>query len=136
MQALLDLGDLRIEAARRPSEFDDWFDITITVSSPPFGGVISAILTRDDLLAFADSLERLEVPGEVLFGGGRAPEVRLIAEQQVGGSPGRLAIECYVTPSGDDPFPQLRFLMFDVDLSSALTAHHVRTIANAAGPHD
>lgn len=136
MEALLDLGDIRIEGARRPSEFDDWFDIAITVSSPPFGGVISAILTRDDLLDFADSLERLEVPGEVLLGGGRAPEVRLIAEQQVGGSPGRLAIECYVTPSGDDPYPQLRFLMFNIELFGAVTAHHVRTIANAAGPQD
>ena len=119
---LLDIGMLVIEAAPRPSHFDRWFDTRIRVDAHPFSGTVEAIFTDEDLMLFAEQLEGLTPEGEAVLGGGRACEVRMNAGWQNGVEGGLLAIECSVTPSGDDPDPFLRFLTFDVDPAFARIA--------------
>jgi hypothetical protein len=53
---------------------------------------------------FSTGLRRLAEDGAVVLGGGRAPEVRLEADDGV--------VEVWVTPSGDDPWPVLRWLIW------------------------
>lgn len=126
---VLDLEGLRIEAHPRPSHFDRWFDMRIAVRAHPFAGVLEATFTDEDLTAFADALDRLEPAGEATLGSDRAPELRLVVEEQIGRHEGALAVECSLTPSGDDPYPFLRWLMFDVQPFAARTAERLRELA-------
>lgn len=104
-----------IEATPRPSYSDRWFDTRIRVDAHPFSGTVETIFTDEDLAQFAEQLDGRGPEGSAVLGGGRACEVRLAAEWQNGVEGGLLAIECSVTPSGDDPYPFVRFLIFDVD---------------------
>ena len=104
-----------IDATPRPSYFDRWFDTRIRVDARSFSGTVETIFTDEDLTQFAEQLDGLRPEGDVVLGGGRACEVRLAAEWQNGVEGGLLAVECSVTPSGDDPNPFVRFLIFDVD---------------------
>jgi hypothetical protein len=119
---ILDIGTLVIDASPRPSFSDRWFDTRVRVGAHPFSGTVETIFTDEDLKQFAEQLEGLGPEGEAVLGGGRACEVRLATEWQNGVTGGLLAVECSVTPSGDDPFPFVRFLIFDVDPSFASTA--------------
>lgn len=127
---VLDLGALRIEVRVRPSYFDRWFDCRLAVDASPFRGVLETIFTNEDLVAFAESLDALDPHGEVVFGGDRAAELRLVVAKQFGGREGALAIECSLTPSGDDPYPSIRWLIFDAEPFAAQTSRRLREIAS------
>ncbi len=94
------------------------------MNADPFAGVLHTIFTDVDLLEFADALDQPDPVGEAVLGGDRAAEPRLIVESQDGGTRGELAVECFLTPSGDDPYPSLRFLIFGVGPFAAGTAVH------------
>jgi hypothetical protein len=126
---VLDLTGLRIEAQPRPSYFDRWFNCRIAVTAQPFAGVLETVFTDEDLIEFADTLDQLDPAGEAVLGGDRAAELRLVVEPQLGGAEGALAVECSLTPSGDDPYPSLRWLIFDVRPFAARAARHLRTLA-------
>jgi hypothetical protein len=119
---LLTLGatgaSLRISASRRQMVGiieDPWFDASISVDAYPFAGTIDTIFTLSDLKEWAESMRSIdELPHRAVLGGNRAAEVLIDIERQIGGLEGALALEVSVTPSGDDPNPYLRFLIFDV----------------------
>lgn len=128
---ILDIGTLVIDATPRPSYFERWFDTRIRVDAHPFSGTVETIFTDEDLTEFAEQLDGLGPEGDVVLGGGRAAEVRLAAEWQNGVKGGRLAVECSVTPSGDDPYPFVRFLIFDVEPAFAsIAAASIRDLAS------
>ncbi|HWM20554.1 MAG TPA: hypothetical protein VNO51_12760 [Ilumatobacteraceae bacterium] len=114
-EVVVDLGAIVIAVNPSARSADQgWWDCRIAATSSPFSGEVTTIFTTADLDAFASSLTSLGEQGEAILGGGRAAEVRFVQEPQIGGTPGLLAIECSVTPSGDDPYPRLTFLIFDV----------------------
>lgn len=128
---VLDIGMLLIGATPRPSYFDRWFDTRIRVHAHPFSGTVETIFTDEELTQFGQQLEGLGPEGDVVLGGGRACEVRLTVEWQNGVKGGLLAVECSVTPSGDDPYPYVRFLVFDVDPAFAsITGASIRELAS------
>lgn len=98
---------------RVPGQEERWFDVTIEAVGHPFAGKVEQIMTEGDLAFFRDNLARLTTPGEVVLGGERALELRLTIEDQIGGDPGRCVVEVALTPSGDDPYPVLRWLLHD-----------------------
>jgi hypothetical protein len=126
---VLDLPGLRIEAWPRPSYFDRWFRCHITATARPFGGVLETIFTEEDFREFADALDQLDPDGEAMLGGNRAAELRLVLARQHNGPEGALAVECTLTPSGDDPYPLLRWLMFGIQPFATRTSAHLRTFA-------
>ncbi|HMG43859.1 MAG TPA: hypothetical protein VK611_21180 [Acidimicrobiales bacterium] len=129
---VLELEGLRIEATPRPSWFDRWFECRISVVARPFAGVLETIFTDEDFVELADQLERLDPGGDAMLGGDRAAELRFVVEVQQGGNPDGdlLAVECTLTPSGDDPYPLLRFLIFKVPpLALARAAERLRALA-------
>ena len=126
---VLDLAGLRIEAHPRPSYFDRWFNCRIAVTAHPFAGVLETIFTDDDLVEFADALDQLDPAGEVTLGGWRAAELHLVVEHQIGGTDGALAIECSLTPSGDDRYPFIRWLIHNVEPFAAGAADRLRALA-------
>lgn len=94
---------------------DPWFDTAIAVVAPPFAGTVETTFTLSDLRDWATQLRRTEdLPRRVVLGGGRAAEVVIDIERQIGGADGALALEICATPSGDDPWPLIRFLVFGV----------------------
>jgi hypothetical protein len=99
------LGDLYSPNA---ADFNQrtWRYADIDVEAHPFAGTIQTVLTAEDVQEY-DSLARAFTSGQrehVIFGGDRAAEVVLRRHDQT--------IEVSVTPSGDDPWPLLRFLIF------------------------
>jgi hypothetical protein len=86
--------------------------------------------TEEDFIEVADVLGLLDPVGEVTLGGDRAAELVLIVERQVNGADGALAVECCLTPSGDDPYPSLRWLIFDVKPFADRTAEQLRRLAS------
>lgn len=122
-ETVLDLDDLRIDLRARPSHFDRWYDCRGAVTSQPFAGVVETIFTNEDLLHFADSLDK---GGTAVLGGGRAPELRLDVQPQEEGIHRRHVVEGSLTPSSDDPYPLLRFLLFDVQPFAHETRDHLR----------
>ncbi len=92
---------------------EPWFDLEITAVGHPFRGTVTDIVTATDLADWRDRVAGLTAPGEVVLGGGRAAELRLRVEAQIGPEPGRWAVEAELTPSADDPYPTLRWLIFD-----------------------
>ena len=110
-------GGDRLRVAARPrtpaGQDEAWFEVTCDAVGEPFRGKVHATLTAEDLAAFRDGLAALVPPGEVALGGDRAAELRLVVEPQTGGAPGAWAVEASLTPSGDDPYPTLRWLIFD-----------------------
>jgi hypothetical protein len=127
-ELLFDIGPLRVEARPRPSYFDRWYDASVHVLAHPFTGVVQAVLEESDLEQFASNLETAEIPGRLVLGGGRACEIVLIFEWQNGVEDDLLAVECAVTPSGDDPYPRIEFVAFDVLPFFAGTASRLRAL--------
>ena len=80
------------------------WDAWITVEAYPFSGVIKTILTPDDLAQYRSALRDFDIHGRATLGGNRAPEVTLVREADV--------VEVQVTPSGDDPWPTIKYLIF------------------------
>lgn len=107
------LPGLVISVARHPSKVEDWLDVAVEVTAPPFTGTVSSIIERAALANWKDAFAQLTVPGAVVLGGGRGLRIDLQVRRQTGGTPGSLTIEAAVTPSGDDPYPELRYLIFD-----------------------
>lgn len=124
-RVLIEIGgagsSLRVEVERQatPSAIDEpWFDTTITVDAYPFSGSLRTIFTLGDLREWGQSLTAaLDGAGQVLLGGDRAAALLIVAEPQEGGDNGAVAMSVTVTPSGDDPFPSLTYLIFDVPSS-------------------
>lgn len=118
---LLGLGapgtSLSVVATRRESvgpTDDPWFDVAISVEALPFTGTIKTIFTLAELREWADSLRSpANLPRRVVLGGDRAAELLIDIEHQIGGAEDALALEVSVTPSGDDPDPYLRYLIFN-----------------------
>jgi hypothetical protein len=113
---LLDLGRsgsriaVRLGEAYSPGSPDPaqaaWRHAGIEVEAFPFAGTIRTVLTGPDIEAYA-ALAAEFTGGRrdrVVLGGDRAAEVVL---QRHDGT-----VEVSVTPSGDDPWPLLRFLIF------------------------
>jgi hypothetical protein len=112
-------GSLTVSVQRRdfapPSE-EPWFDAEIAVQAHPFAGTLQTVLTLADLRDWSSSLAALESqPGQAVLGGDRAVELALGVVPQVGGREGGLAITVELTPCGDDPYPFLRYLIFDAE---------------------
>jgi len=57
-----------------------------------------------------------------MLGGDRAAELRLVVAHQIGGADGALGVECTLTPSGDDPYPLIRWLIHNVHPFATPTA--------------
>jgi hypothetical protein len=95
---------------------EPWFDTAITAAAYPFGGTLTATYTLTDLHAWGRALAALEDGvGRVVLGGDRAAELVVVAERQQGGTPDRRVLEVALVPSGDDPWPRLAWLLFDVE---------------------
>lgn len=94
---------------------EPWFDVNLAVEAHPFNGLIQTVLTQSDLHQFGRQLEGIAVSGRAMLGGDRAVELILEVGPQTGGSSNRHTVEVSLTPSGDDPWPRLAFLVFEVD---------------------
>jgi hypothetical protein len=125
----LKLAGLRVDLRVRPSYFDRWFDCRVVIDAFPFGGTLETIFVDEQLVEFADALDALDPVGAAVLGGDRAAELRLHVEHQNDDREGLLAIECSVTPSGDDPYPYLRWLIFGVGPFAEQTSRRLREIA-------
>jgi hypothetical protein len=109
-------GDrLRVTARQHvvPGQDESWFDIEFTATGHPFAGVVTDVVTATDLEFWRHNVGRLAAPGEVVFGVERAAELVLRVEDQVGGEPGSWTVQVTLTPSADDPYPSLTWLLFD-----------------------
>jgi hypothetical protein len=115
---LLTVGSsLTVTVERQPLRIpaEPWYDTALEVSAPPFAGRLETVFTLGDLHAWGTALRGLPTGvGQVVLGGGRACELSIDAQPQQGGEPGLLALELSLTPSGDDPWPRLTWLAFDV----------------------
>jgi hypothetical protein len=94
---------------------EGWFDVTYEASAHPFAGTVADALFEEDLVGWAKALQELSLPGVVILGGGRAAELRLEIESQERGDGSHWVVEVTLVRSGDDPWPQLRYLIFDVE---------------------
>lgn len=106
-------SSLRVSLRRHPG-VSEWFEATITASAPPWQGGFDTIFTADDLRSWAARLRASGLPRTVVLGGNRAAELVLTLDDQQGGTAGSTAVQVEVTPSGDDPYPFLRFLLLEV----------------------
>ena len=98
-----------------PSPDEPWFDTEITAEAVPFSGTLKTVFTLSDLRRWEEALTALRGgTGRVVLGGGRAAELTLGGEPQVGGPPNSVAISVGLVPSGDDPYPRLSYVIFDV----------------------
>jgi hypothetical protein len=115
-QPILDIGrrgsriTVRVGAPYSPGSADPdqrlWRHADIVVEAHPFTGTIPTVLTAQDVeeyraLALAFTTEQRD---RVVIGGHRAAEIVLQRHDQT--------VEVSVTPSGDDPWPLLRYLIF------------------------
>lgn len=88
------------------------YAVVIEARAWPFSGRVEEVFLADDLRFFAMNLERMTVPGEVVFGGERMVELVLSVEPQVGGAAERLVLEASLTGTADQ-WPRLTMLLFD-----------------------
>ncbi|MCD2186074.1 hypothetical protein [Actinomycetospora soli] len=82
-----------------------WRHAEIVVDAAPFAGTIRTILTGDDVERYRAGIAALLADEEasVVLGGDRAAEVRLDREGD--------AVIVAATPSGDDPWPTIRYAL-------------------------
>lgn len=109
---LMSLSSIRIKLM--PDVSPAQFDCTIEIDTGVFRGTIETVFFDFDLFNFKTRLGELQVPGIVTLGGNRGAEIRFEINKQIGGTQGSLAIAVSATPSGDDPWPKLSFLEFEV----------------------
>jgi len=104
---------VRRQATKSPGE--PWFDTEITADAFPFAGTLRTVFTWSDLRQWGEALIALNAgTGRVVLGGNRAAELAIDAVPQVGGPQDQVALSVDLTPSGDDPYPRLTYLLFDV----------------------
>jgi hypothetical protein len=96
-----------------PGKGESWFDIEFAAAGHPFAGVVTDVVTATDLRFWRHNVGRLAAPGEVVLGDERAAELTLRVEAQAGGEPGSWAVQVTLTPSADNPYPSLTWLLFD-----------------------
>ena len=90
---------------------DSLLKAAIEVQAHPFHGTIETLITSDDLAAWSRDLREFAAGAQrCKLGGDRAAEV--VLERDGTG------VEIAVTPSGDDPWPQLRYLVFNAQITS------------------
>ena len=82
----------------------DWQRAVIYVEAHPFSGSIETVLAADEIAQYQQAIADFAVTGQARLGGNRAAEIQLKLDGQV--------VEVIVTPSGDDPQPLLRYLIF------------------------
>lgn len=126
-QPLLSLGGpggslvVRVKPTRAPGGIDDpWFDTEIEINAFPFHGVLKSLFTIGDFRQWREELRTLSGGvGRAVLGGGRAAQLIVETEAQIGGreSPNSVVALVDITPSGDDPYPRLQFLIFNVSPS-------------------
>ncbi len=81
-----------------------WRNARIEIDAAPFSGVIQTVLTSSDLEQYRAAMESLAATGHAVIGGDRGPRIELNRDGSV--------IEVSVSPSGDDPWPIIRYLVF------------------------
>jgi hypothetical protein len=91
------------------------FNVSYQVEAHPFSGILEGGLLIDQLQEWRAQLTRFGAPGALRLGGDRAAELQLHVDDQVGGHPGRWAVEVRLVQSGDDRWPEIRYLIFDVE---------------------
>lgn len=104
-------------------------DLVIEVAAHPFRGEVRQTVMVEDLGFLAGNLRRMTPSGELVFGGQRMLELCLATEPQSRGD--GYVVEVSLTPSGDDPFPSIRYLLFDQQPFGADAADAIdRLLAN------
>lgn len=110
---------LRLDIAREGG----WqFRARIGVEAGPWSGTLATMFVEEELRRFAAALRRTDLPRLACLGGGRSTELVLAVEAQRGGPSGALAVTVELAWSGDDPYPFLRWLIFDVSPAFAARA--------------
>lgn len=136
-------GSLSVSARRRqftPPGDEPWFDCQIEVDAPPLvSGTLSSIFTRTELQNWAQTLDGFghppeaasEGPRRAVLGGGRAAVVAIEveAEEQRDDQDPYLTVCVEATPSGDDPYPFVRYLIFGL---APFWSHAVRRISDVS----
>ena len=125
---LLALGtpdnSLRVGArpATRPLPGNElWFEVRIEAEAHPFSGVMEETFPSSALVEWSGTLEK-EPPARYVLGGWRAAELTLEVEPPEGAQQGQqLVVEVTLVRSGDDPWPLLRYLIFNVEPFSQRT---------------
>ena len=143
---LLDLGAegsrLRVTAqpheslaiTSMPDPDEGWLDVTFTCDAAPFGGTLETTMVRGQIAAWRDALAGFDAPGRLVLGGDRAVQLTLEVEPQIPDS-GVWAVEVTLVPSGDDPWPLLRYLIHDVDPGfTEVAADAARTLVDITAP--
>lgn len=100
------------------SSGEPWFDAEITADAFPFGGTLKAVFTASDLRLWGGELSGLTAGrGRAVLGGDRAAELVIEAQSHDREDPDHVSVCVDLTPSGDDPYPALKYLIFDVPSS-------------------
>jgi len=89
----------------QPPAWDPLRSLDIEVDAAPFGGTITTLVREQDADDVRQEIKHLAVSGRANLLGGRAPAVMLVREGDV--------VEVTVQASGDDPWPTLRYLIFE-----------------------
>lgn len=101
--------------------------VAIEIVAHPWSGTLEGTLDDEALRHFTAALRSPELPRRAVLGGDRSPELELKLAPQQGWPAGTelIAAEARAAWTGDDPFPELRWLMFDIEpaqLSAAADA--------------
>lgn len=93
--------------------------VTIDIVAYPWSGTMDGTFSGDEFRTFAAALRSRETPRRAVLGGGRSREIELKLTRQSWPTTGEAlyAIEARAAWTGDDPYPELRWLMFDVPQS-------------------
>jgi len=128
-------GSLRVVispiGAGRPLAADEEpsFDAVYEIDANPFGGTLRDALLASDLTAWRDAIAELRPPADITLGGGRAAELHLHVEA---GRDDHWTVEVQLRRSGDDPWPEIRYLVFGVE---PFADRAVKAATTALGGH-
>lgn len=122
-----------------PGQAERWFDVRFDAKAFPFAGVVTDTITETDLTWWRGLLEALAAPGEIVLGGERAAELVLAVERQVGSDDESYVVKVRLTPSADDPWPCLRWLLHNQPAfwteAATSTARRRSTVAGPLRPN-
>lgn len=106
------------------------FDTSIAVRAFPFTGTLETQFMLAQLHDWAEDLAGLDQGiGRVALGGNRAALLTIEAFAQKGGpTAGRVVLDITLTPSEDDPYPTLNYLIHDVSPTWADTIARAKTL--------
>lgn len=92
-----------------------YFSAEVAIKSGVFSGEFQTSFFDEDFEQFKKDLRGLSSQGGVAkLGGGRSAEVTFQFAKQIGGIEGSLAATISACICGDDPYPMLTFLEFNV----------------------